>query len=382
MHSSGNKEEHGHHTLNIENVEDGQPKEIFDLTETDSRTKSSAEKALIRKLDWIVLPMLWLMYFLNFLDRAAITVARLNKMEKDLHLTSTQYQACVSGLFVGYLLGQVPSSKSPSKCLSVSTDNPFDMIITRVRPSIFLGAWMALWAICSTLQGIVHNFTGLFLARFFLGFTEAPFYPGALYLLSIFYTRREIATRISILFSGSVCGNAFASLIAIGVFKMHGTAGLEGWRWLYILQGIVTFFVAIISMFILPDEPSNTRWLTPDERELAQTRVSVDTVAIRVNTSTLAGLKDAVTDMRLWPLIIIQHLGVAASGYKNFLPTVVQSLGYSQTKTLGMTCPPYLVSGALSVLLSWSSGESRTTYAYLMTTLTLSIGRFNERTWQ
>lgn len=217
---------------------------------------------------------------------------------------------------------------------------------------------MALWAVCSTLQGIVHNFTGLFLTRFFLGITEAPFYPGALYLLSIFYTRREIATRMSILFSGSICGNAFGPLIAIGILKMSGVAGLQGWRWIYILQGLITFVVALLSILILPDEPENTRWLSPVQRELAQTRVARDTVEQRANTSTLVGLKGALRDKKLWPLIIIQHLAVAASGFKNFLPTVVQTLGFGRTTTLALTCPPYLVSGAISILWSWSSGES------------------------
>lgn len=76
------------------------------------------------------------------------------------------------------------------------------MILTRVRPSWYMGTAMALWAIVSTLTAITKDFKGLLLTRLFLGVTEAPFYPGALYMLSLFYTRKEIATRISILFTG------------------------------------------------------------------------------------------------------------------------------------------------------------------------------------
>lgn len=76
------------------------------------------------------------------------------------------------------------------------------MLITRLRPSWFMGMFMALWAVISTLTAIARDFKGLFLTRFFLGVTEAPFYPGALYILSLFYTRKELATRISILFTG------------------------------------------------------------------------------------------------------------------------------------------------------------------------------------
>lgn len=103
---------------------------------------------------------------------------------------------------------------------------------------------------------------------------------GALYLLSIFYTRREVATRMAILYTGNILATAFAGLIAIGIFKMDGVAGLEGWRWLFIIQGIVTFIVAIIGVWFLPDDPlgmSLTSLLrlrsdTPRSNPMAHTR--------------------------------------------------------------------------------------------------------------
>lgn len=102
------------------------------------------------------------MYWLNYLDRNAIALARLNRLEKELRLTSTQYQTCVSILFVGYILGQIPSN----------------MLITRIRPSYYMAGAMALWAVVSGLTALSKDFTGLLLTRFFLGVTEAPFYPG------------------------------------------------------------------------------------------------------------------------------------------------------------------------------------------------------------
>jgi MFS transporter, ACS family, DAL5 transporter family protein len=349
-----------------------------DVDAYGSRKKTDpTEIRLVRKIDWIMLPTLWLMYWFNYLDRNAITVARLDGMEKELGLTSTEYQASVSILFVGYILGQIPSSTSaPSSPLSSDATpnrNP-DMLITRIRPSLFMSGAMALWAVVSTLTAISHDFKGLLLTRFFLGVTEAPFYPGALYMLSIFYTRKEIATRISILFTGNICGTAFAGLIAIGVFKMSGVAGLSGWRWLFIIQGILTFALSVAAAFILPDEPINTRWLTLEERQLAHDRVADDTVEIRENTTTWSGLWDAVRDPRLWVLVAMQHFHMAASGFKNFFPTIVQvspvdgwwsgclgvdnlqTLGYDRNTTLALTCPPYIISGIISILWAAKSG--------------------------
>lgn len=96
---------------------------------------------------------------------------------------------------------------------------------------------MMLWAVVSALTAVASNFVGLLLTRFFLGLTEAPYYPGAIYLLSLFYTRKEVATRIAILYTGNILATAFAGLIAAGVFYgMDNLSGIAGWQWLFILQ--------------------------------------------------------------------------------------------------------------------------------------------------
>jgi MFS family permease len=288
------------------------------------------------------------MYWLNYLDRNAIALARLNNLEDDLNLTGTQYQTCVSILFVGYLLGQVPSN----------------MFLTRTKPSYYMAICMAVWAVVSGLTAVSKNFTGLLLTRFFLGVTEAPYYPGALYMLSIFYTRKEIATRISILYTGNILATAFAGLIAAGIFHgMDRAGGLAGWRWLFILQGAVTFVVAIGAAFTLPDDPLSTRWLTPEERKLAHTRIQRDTVGHKGPTSPYTGLREAANDPKTWLFAFMQHMHLAANGFKNFFPTAVETLGFNQTITLTLTCPPYLIAGLISVFWSAHSGQK------------------NERTW-
>ncbi|CAI0652751.1 unnamed protein product, partial [Colletotrichum noveboracense] len=249
---------------------------------------SPAEIKLVRRLDWTILPVLWVMYWFNYLDRNAITVARLDGMDEELNMTSTEYQTCVSILFVGYILGQIPSR--------------------------------------------------------------------ALYILAMFYDRQEIATRISILFSANICGTAFAGLIAIGVFQMEQLAGLSGWRWLFIIQGVITFVISIASIFILPNEPLNTRCLSEDDQRLAHARVARDTVELEDNTSTWAGLLQATRDPRLWVLVCCQHCHMAASNFKNFFPTIVETLGFDRNVTLALTCPPYLISGVISVTCAASSG--------------------------
>jgi len=144
---------------------------------------------------------------------------------------------------------------------------------------------------------------------------------------------------------------------------MSGTAGISGWRWLFIIQGVVTFLLAVGSAFTLPDRPLTTKWLTPEQRLLADIRIKKDTVGYKEKTSTFAGLKEAAADPKLWLFAFMQHMHLAANGFKNFFPTAVETLGFSREITLVLICPPYLIAGIVAISWSYSSGH------------------FNERTW-
>ncbi|GKT56000.1 vitamin H transporter [Colletotrichum tofieldiae] len=313
--------------------------------------KSSPEEiALVRKLDLRIMPTLWCMYFLNYLDRNAIAQARLDGLETDLGLQGSQYNTCISILFVGYLLMQIPSNMLMSS--------------KHVRPSIYMAVCMMAWAVVSACTSLAKNYTDLVVVRFFLGVTEAPFYPGAIYMLSIFYTRKEIATRLSILYSGNIFATSFSGLIAAAVFNtVDGNHGLHGWQWLFIIEGCLTFGVAVIGMFTLADSPLTTRWLKPEERQLAHERMLRDTVGLEESKGAKAGFMQAVRDPRLWLLCFIQNMHLSACSFNNFFPTVVGSLGFNDTITLVLTCPPYLISGIFGYFVGISSGK------------------YNERTW-
>ncbi|KAL3299267.1 putative tartrate transporter [Colletotrichum asianum] len=296
------------------------------------------EIALVRKLDRRIMPILWAMYFLNYLDRNALPQARLNTLEEDLNLKGVEYNTAISILFVGYLLMQVPSN----------------MFLTRTKPSAYMSICMIGWAAISAATAGVKNYSGLVACRFFLGFVEAPFYPGALYMLSIFYTRKELATRISLLYTGQVVSTGCSGLIAAATFAtLDKIKRIAGWQWLFIIEGSVTALVAIFGFFLLPDDPSETRWLTEEERKLAVERIRRDTVGHQERGSTWEGLKQACKDPKTRLFCLMQNLHISACSFNNFFPNIVRSI----------TAPPYFVSGFLGIPFAWSSG------------------RFNERTW-
>ncbi|KAF2820461.1 MFS general substrate transporter [Ophiobolus disseminans] len=325
--------------------------ENADYTGAEAKT-DPVEIALVKKIDWKLMPTLCTMYFLNYVDRNAIAQARLNDLEKDLGMSGVQFNTAVSILFVGYVLMQIPSN----------------MLITRIKPGIYMSAWMAIWAVVSACTALVQNFGGLVACRFFLGITEvssSEFYPGATYMLSIFYTRKEVATRIALLYCAQILATGFSGLIAAGVFAgMDGLRGIAGWRWLFIVEGAATGLVAIFGFFLLPNTPLTTSWLTPEERELAHARMERDRVGDSTEpVSSMEGLRQACRDPRTWLFCFMQNFHLSACSFNSFFPTVVRTLGFNRTITLVLTCPPFIMAGVAGILTGWSSG------------------RMHERTW-
>ncbi|EXF84960.1 major facilitator superfamily transporter [Colletotrichum fioriniae PJ7] len=346
------REEHAIHTVDSVIMDEKPiPKDEENRDWTGSAKKTDPEEIkLVRKLDWRIMPTLCIMYFLNYVDRNAIAQARLNNLEKDLGMSGTEFNTTVSILFVGYVLMQIPSN----------------MLITRIQPGMYMSAWMLIWAVVSGCTALVQNYGGLVACRFFLGITEAPFYPGATYMLSIFYTRKEVASRIALLYCAQILATGLSSLIAAGIFAgMDGLNGIAGWRWLFIVEGAATGLVALFGFWLLPNTPLTTRWLNDRERELAHSRMEKDKLSDSDDkkASAMDGLKQAVRDKRTWLFCLMQNFHLSACSFNSFFPTVVKTLGFNTTITLVMTCPPFIFAGAAGILFGWSSG------------------RLHERTW-
>lgn len=184
---------------------------------------------------------------------------------------------------------------------------PSNMILTRVRPSLYLPFWVCIWSCISAATAAANNYTHLIIIRFFLGVAEAPFFPGAFYLLSCWYTRKELALRTAILYTGLVLATAFSGLIAAGIFAgLEGVRGHAAWRWLFIIEGVASFGLGIAALFILPDFPDklsgSSKWLFSDEeREVAAERMRRDQVAhTEGEHSVWYSLRLACMDYRMW----------------------------------------------------------------------------------
>lgn len=177
------------------------------------------------------------------------------------------------------------------------------------RPSIYLGTFIILWGVVSGATGAVHSFHQLAAIRVILGAVEAPWFPGVLFLLSRWYTRREITVRTALFYAASIASNAFAGLIAAGILgNMEGVRDIAAWRWLFIIMGAITVGVGIGVMFLLPDFPENTKvWFTHEELAVAVQRLKEDVgdTGHEEPPSPFSGFILAAKDIKVWILTLM-----------------------------------------------------------------------------
>jgi hypothetical protein len=128
-----------------------------------------------------------------------------------------------------------------------------------------MGTLVVSWGIVMTLTGVVKNFGGLLATRFLLGVFEAGFFPGAIWIVSQWYPPHKTQSRMAMFYLSSALSGAFSGLLAAGIAQMRGVGGYEGWRWIFLLEGILSVVVGVSCFFLLPDSPGTASWLKPDE---------------------------------------------------------------------------------------------------------------------
>lgn len=269
-------------------------------------------------------------------------------MGDDLGLTDSEYAMLLSVFFIGYLVCEVPSN----------------LLLTRSRPSWYLPGIMIVWgAVCSCMSA-AKNYEGMLAMRFFLGCIEAGFFPGVLYLMTCWYKKAEIGKRFSIFFTASVFSGALSGLLAGAITgNMEGVRGMRGWRWLYLIEGVVTVGAAILFKFVLLDFPETpSKKLTLEERQLAAVRMMHDrnTTAARHETKLThwQAVKAAFADPRtyVFTLLFMMDLGSCTISY--FIPTIVSEMGYASVTAQYMTIPIWMVGAVFLVVLSWTADRT------------------------
>jgi len=217
-------------------------------------------------------------------------------------------------------------------------------------------------------KGLAQNFSGLVAARIFLGLFESGMFPGCFYLLAMWYRRAEAQKRYSFFFSSTTLAGAFGGLLATAIGKMDGVRGFHGWRWVFILEGLLTCCIGIVFYFLISDFPEDAKWLSSEEREFLKVRLQED-----VGKSQRDKLLDVGKVFRVIrdPRIILagfMYFGliVPAYGYAYFAPGIIQSLGHSAVRTQLFSVPPWAAAFGLAMIIAIASDRVKHRFVFAL----------------
>ena len=244
--------------------------------------------------------------------------------------------------FIGYFLFEIPSN----------------LLLQRIGARIWIARIMIVWGIVSALMMFITNVTGFYLIRFLLGIAEAGFYPGMILYLTYWYPDKLRARTIALFATGTVVAGIVGSPLSGAILELHGFKGLEGWQWLFLLEGIPAVIMGVLVIIFLPDRPQKAKWLSPAEKTYVQSRL--DEEALLAKGKAHFRLKDAFLSGRIWLLCLIYFLlTVGIYGYEMWMPSIIKAFYVQSYSVVGLINGiPYLVSVIFMLLIGYHSDKT------------------------
>ena len=319
------------------------------------------EKIVIRKVSRRLVPYLGLAFLFCIIDRNNLSFAALT-MNKELGFTATLFGWGAGIFFVGYFFFEVPSN----------------LALQKFGARIWIGRIMITWGLISAATCLVSGTKSFLVVRFMLGVAEAGFFPGIVFYLSHWFPERHRGMVLARFIFAQPVALVVSSLISGVVLKMNGFLGIAGWKWLFILEGIPTVLLGIVTFFYLTDQPAKASWLEPGEREWLQAQMDEE----------LARVEAAAHKLSLWqalghPRVLVLGLVYAGavmcqSGTMMFLPQMVKALGAFSSSQIGLIVSvPYILASIGMLLMGHSSDRKQERkYHLLVSMLLIAAGMF------
>jgi ACS family tartrate transporter-like MFS transporter len=303
------------------------------------------ERRVIRKISWRLLPYLFLLYLVAYIDRINTSVAAL-QMPRDVPMDKAVFGAGMGVFFVGYFLFEVPSN----------------LILARVGARIWLARIMVVWGIVASCMIFAKTVPLFYAMRFLLGAAEAGFFPGVLYYLSKWYRQRDRARAIALFMTAGTLSGVVGNPLSGALLKLDGSAGLHGWQWVFLLEGLPAVLLGISVFFILTERPSEARWLDPEEKgwieeELERERLQKD-------SGPKGSLLRALLEPQVLLLTLVYFLIVtSAYGFELWMPVIMRPLaGDDDFRATLYSAIPSVIAAIVMVgvgLISDRTGERR-----------------------
>jgi len=304
-------------------------------------------RALNRLLDIRILPLCCWLYLLNFLDRGNIGNAKvLNSESGDDLLTQTgmtamDYSITLSLFSVAYAVFEIPSNW---------------VMKHYVRPSVWLAFLLAAWGVVTIAFCAVHNYATVLVLRVLIGVFEAGFFPGIVYVITIWYRHNERALRIALVIAFCNLAGAFGGSISYGIGHINGAAGLQGFRWLFIIEGIITVLSVLPTLLILPDFPARAKFLSAEDKQFAENRLKERGGGYNQEHASRREILQTFFHPRMLAHYCAYIANVTLQGsFTFFAPTIVTGLGYTSVQAQLMTVPPWVVGFCVAIVASYTA---------------------------
>ncbi|KZV96950.1 MFS general substrate transporter [Exidia glandulosa HHB12029] len=315
---------------------------------------------LLRKVDLNVLPIVTLMYLMSFLDRGNIGNAKIAGLPEDLGLSSKQYSIAASMMYVSYVTCEIPSN----------------LLLKKLTPSKWLPTICLLWGIVTVTTGLVHNYPSLVAVRLLLGFVESGLFPGMAFYLTLWYPRHSLFFRFGLFFSAATLAGAFGGLLARGLVALGGQAGLAGWRWIFIIEGLLTCTVALAAYFLLPNSPNHARFFTEFEKD-ALTSVLEEDSAMEDHSFSWSEVRAAFLMPQVWiSAVLCISIALPTFSFALFIPSIISQLGFKDSTAQLLTVPPYALGFVCTVGIAALSDWMKHRAAFLLGTCLVGMAGY------
>src|SRR4051812_8726450 len=307
-----------------------------------------SQAATIKKVFLRLMPVLFASYILACIDRINIGFAAL-KMNTDLGISAYIYGLGAGVFFIGYFIFEIPSN----------------LMLEKTGARRWIARIMISWGVLSAGMALVQGPTSFIVARFLLGVAEAGFFPGVILYLTYWFPQEYRARIIAAFMVAIPVSLALGAPLSTAILQMDGIAGLKGWQWLFIIEGVPTVLFGLVFLAVMPDRPRDAAWLSDEERAWLQSTIDSEHTAVAAAHGT--SVLRAFADPRLLSLAFIYFANTTANlGLAFFLPQILKSLGLSNTAAGLLTAVPYIV-GTIGILVwgyvSDRAGERRVSLA-------------------
>ncbi|KAJ5748599.1 uncharacterized protein N7511_010295 [Penicillium nucicola] len=307
--------------------------DVADLSEVD-------EKALVRKIDWMIMPLMWAAYNLQYLDKVLINYASVMGLLSDTNMHTDQFSNLTLAFYVTYLFFELPTG----------------FLMQRLPTAKYLGFNVTLWGLMTTLNCTAKNFPGLMVLRVLLGCFESAIAPALILITSMWYKRDEQPKRMGIWYLGTGTASIMGALVAYGLL-FYTSNTFKPWQIMFLIFGLITIAVGISITIFLPDNPMTSR-LSHSEKLLAIERLRENQTGIENKHFKRSQFVEIFTDPQTYLIaIIVTAMDVPNAAMSSFTSLIIKNFGYTTKETELLNIPNGAVSIVTILAVSWTAGR-------------------------